>query len=43
MADPAKSARRKLKKNLAKKVTRKRKIDAHKPERKIKAPRMQEL
>lgn len=43
VADPAKSARRKLKKNLAKKVTRKRKIDARKPERKIKAPRMQEL
>ena len=37
MADPAKSARKKLKKNLAKKETRKRKIDSIKPERKLKA------
>jgi len=42
VADPAKSARKKLKKNLAKKETRKRKLDSRKPERKLKAPRMQE-
>lgn len=40
VADPAKSARKKLKRNLAKKETRKRKIDAFKPERKVKAPRV---
>jgi len=42
VADPAKSARKKLKKNLAKKETRKRKIDSIKPERKLKAFRRQE-
>lgn len=42
VADPAKSARKKLKKNLAKKETRKRKIDSIKPERKLKASRRQE-
>lgn len=41
VADPAKSARKKLKKNLAKKETRKRKLDSRKPERKLKAPRME--
>ncbi|XP_068744813.1 small subunit processome component 20 homolog [Montipora capricornis] len=42
VADPAKSARKKVKKNLAKKVSRKRKIDSYRPERRLKAPRMQE-
>lgn len=42
VADPAKSARKKIKKNLAKKETRKRKLDSRKPERKLKAPRTQE-
>ncbi|XP_048578586.1 small subunit processome component 20 homolog isoform X2 [Nematostella vectensis] len=39
VADPAESARRKFKRNLSKKETRKRKLDALKPDRKMKRAR----
>lgn len=41
VADPLMAARKKVKKNQAKEVSRKRKLDRLRPERRLKAPRMQ--